>query len=190
MSRIITCPTDCSASVPVVKFSECSPQVKEGQVATLFLANVGNPLTNWESLVEWNTRLSNTDAAADKIRALTVIGDVPLATGTEKTISHKRIIVTTKQRQLNFKIDDVSDINYDFMRALDCGGQFLMWYQTTAGDLYGGNSGILVTIPSIGEVISEATDTNTVIQGTAKWDAKISPMRIVSPLPVPFTITD
>lgn len=189
MSKNIICASDCSFSLPTFKFSECAPVVKEGGLCNLFFANSGNPMTNWESLSEWETRISNLDAGAEKIRALTITGDVPAPEGTEKTISHKRVVKVTKKRTLNAKIDDDSDDNYDAMRQLQCGGSFLMWYMTNAGDLYGGNEGIAISLDP-DEIIPESTDENIFIQLIAKWEARISPMRIASPMPVPFTIED
>lgn len=180
---LINCPTDCTFPLPPFEFSECNPAVLEGQVTDIFLANIGNPLVNWTDVMEWASRVSNTDNTATAIRHLTVIGDVPAPELSQKTISHKRKITITKKRKLNIKIDDNTEANYQAMRYIECGGSYLMWYLTNGGKLYGGNEGIQVTL-DISEVIPESTDENVYIQGSAEWDAKISPARI----PAPFTL--
>lgn len=186
MSHAIECPSDCSFVLPAVKFSECAPTTKEGQVTDMFLANVGNEFSNWESLAEWAGRVDNDDVSdPSKVRHLTVIGDVPKPEITTQVISHKRKIVSSKKRTVNFRIDDNTDENYDFMRTLECGGSFLMWYLTNAGDLYGGNEGIQCTV-DLSEVVPESTDEFTTLQGSAEWDERISPPRI----PSPFTIAE
>lgn len=184
-TSLVNCPTNCEFALPEFSFSECNPKVLEGQITDIFLANIGNPLVNWTDVMEWASRVSNTDAGADAIRHLTVIGDQPAPEINQKTISHKRTVTVTKKRTINIKIDDNTDLNYQAMRYLECGGSFLMWYMTNSGKLYGGNEGIKVTI-DLSEVIPEATEENALIQGTAKWDAKISPPRIDSP----FTLED
>lgn len=183
--QIINCPTDCTFAVPVWSFSECNPAVLEGQITDIFVANIGNPLNDWTNVAEWAARVSNTDPSASAIRHLTVIGDQPAPEVQQKVISHKRTITITKKRTINIKIDDNTDINYNAMRTLECGGSFLIWYLTNAGKLYGGNSGIKASI-DLSEVIPEATEENTLLQGTIKWDAKISPPRINAP----FTLED
>lgn len=189
MSKQISCPDNCSFALQTFKFSECAPKVKEGGICNIFLRNVGNPLVNWESLTEWTDNIDNTSTDADAIRALTVTGDVPLPESTEKTISHQRIIKLSKKRTANAKIDDDSDDNYDAMRQLQCGGSYLAWILTNGGDLYGGNSGIQVTIDT-DEVIPESIEENTYINLVLKWQERISPLRIAAPMPVPFTSED
>lgn len=189
MSKQITCPDNCSFSLPTFKFSECAPRTKEGGLCNIFLRNVGNPLTNWEDLNEWTTNISNTDPGATKIRALTVTGDVPLPESTEKTISHQRVIKLAKKRTANAKIDDDSDDNYDAMRQIQCGGSYLAWLLTNGGDLYGGNEGIQVTIDA-DEVIPESIEENVFINMVLKWNDRISPLRIAAPMAVPYTSED
>lgn len=181
MSINVVCPTDCSFTLPPVQFSECAPKTKQGQITDIFLGNVGQGFANWEDVVEWAARVDQTDVAdVTKIRHLTVIGDQPAPEITKVTISHKREIVSGKKRTINIEIDDNTDVNYDFMRTLECGGSYQMWYLSNAGDLYGGNEGIKVTF-ELSEVIPKATEEFTKLIGTLNWDELISPMRIPSP---------
>lgn len=181
MSINVICPEDCTLTLPPVKFSECAPKLKQGQITDLFLAIVGMGFNNWEDITEWASRIDQTDIIdTTKVRHLTISGDQPAPEITYVTISHKRKIVSGKKRVINIEIEDNSDENYDFMRVLECGGSLQAWYLTNAGDLYGDNSGIRATV-NLSEVIPKATEELTKLVGTVEWDELISPKRIPSP---------
>lgn len=175
------CSTTCNATPPTQSFSLCAPVVNNGQIAKIFYTTRGYPLTNWQSALEWDSRLDNDAVGPSKIRTLIVVGSKPVPGKTEKKISLGRKIAGVKNFVLNFKIDETNQVNYDAMRQMECNGNFLIWYETLDGLLYGGNEGIEAKI-DIDEDIPEAYEDLIMLPGTASWESKFHPERITSPI--------
>lgn len=175
------CPTGCTGTPPTVDFSLCNPEVNNAQISKIFFTTIGNPMINWASALEWDSRLDNDAAGASKIRTLIVNGEKPAPGKSEKEISLGRKISGVKSFSLNFEVDETNQTNYDAMRTIECNGNFLIWYQTRDGLLYGGNSGIEAKI-SLDEVISKSYTDLILLQGTATWESKYHPEREVSPI--------
>lgn len=178
-----TCAEDCDFTLPVVSFDDCSPDVAFSEIRRIFIAKkAAVAFSNWLSPTEWLARLSETSTTGnDYIRPLTVIGDKPAATPVTKVISNNRTITVGKDHVINYTIDDISQENYDFMRALECGGQFRFWFETAGGYIYGGNSGFLARIS--GDIIlNRGVDETESIAGAITWRTKFSPERGVSPI--------
>jgi len=177
----LVCATDCSSTLPLVEFSLCAPILLQAQVSEIYLANDGYPLVNWTDLAEWTTRISNTSTDADAIRQLTVIGSIADPTVTEKKISAGRTVYSPQEFTITARIDDNSDLNYDFARATGCNRNYRMWYATLGAKLYGGNNGILSNL-RIWEVIPEDDQEYATLSVQLKWKAAFSPIRIDNPM--------
>jgi hypothetical protein len=178
---IPTCPDDCDATLPVVSFDECQPEVNDGQIYKLYVTNIGNTFTDVTSLPEWTARLDNGSANADAIRTLHVIGSKPVPTSEEKDISLGRKITSKKTHSVPFKIDETNAINHEFLRLMECGGNFLFWYETSGGLLFGGNEGIKASFTLDMEIPESETDFIQ-LTGKADWKAKFTEERTPSPL--------
>lgn len=178
-----TCTTNCQADVKPVKFSGCNPIILYSEIRRVFVAkSLAAPFANWGSREEWDTRLSETSIVGnDYIRALTVIADKPAAAGVSKDISNGRKITIGKDHTINVTIDDVSDENYEFMRSLECGGQFRFWYETSGGKMYGGNEGFKASIV-LDIIQNRGVDEIETLGGAITWRAKFSPERTNSPI--------
>lgn len=178
-----TCATTCDINLPVVSFDDCNPQVNYSEIRRIFIAKkTAAPFTNWLAATEWLARMSQTSTTGnDYIRPLTVIGDKPAAADVLKEISNGRRVVIGKDHTINFTIDDVSQANYDFMRALECGGEFRFWYETEGGKIYGGNEGFLARV-SMNDVLNRGRDEIETIAGVITWRTKFSPERGASPI--------
>lgn len=181
MSVVITCPDFCTVAVPEVNFSACSPVVREGEIATIYIANPEEPISDWTSPSAWATRIDNSDPATTAIRALTVVGDMVAPESSVTKISAGRTYQGLKSRTINFDIDDLSFENIDAARQFDCGGTFLVWFATYDGLLVGGPEGILGTV-NIDWIIPRERTEFQKLTGTIKWDAKIGPMAIANPI--------
>lgn len=180
---IPTCSTSCDADLPVVDFSDCNPEIVLSEITKVYIAKTtATPFTNWANAEEWTDRISQTNTVGDDyIRPLTVIGDKPAATPVVKEISNGRKKNVTSDHTINATIDDVTNVNYEFMRALECGGQFKMWYETAGGKMYGGNEGVLVNIaPS--HLLNRGREETETIALSITWRAKFHPERIDSPI--------
>jgi hypothetical protein len=176
------CATGCDnalESLPAWNFSECAPEVNAGEIESIFMGVPGNAFTDWKSAAEWNARL--TSLTATKLVRLTVSGEKPKPTGNSKDISGGRKIQLDSDHVLNFTIDETSEANHDAIRQLECGGQFLFWYETSGGLMFGGNDGILASI-SAGMVIPKSRKDALTYEGSLTWSAKFTEERIVSPI--------
>lgn len=178
-----TCPANCDFTLPVVQFDNCAPLVVYSEIRRIFLAKkAAAPFTNWLSATEWLTRMSQSSTTGnDYIRPLTVIGDKPAAADIIKEISNGRKIVIGKDHTINFTIDELSQANYDFMRGLECGGEFKLWYETEGGYIYGGNEGITVRL-TLNDVLNRGREEIETLVGVITWRSKFSPERGISPI--------
>lgn len=176
------CPTDCTTALGEVLFDDCAPNINPSEIKRVLVAK-GNasPFTDWTTATEWTTRIAMSGATANAIRPLTVIGDKPAPSSVTKDISNNRKWVVGKDHTLNFTIDDVSDENYEFMRATECGGKYRLWYETHGGYLYGGNEGIKVTLV-MDDALNRGIDEIETLNGVATWRSKFSPERTKSPI--------
>lgn len=179
-----TCPTDCTAALPVVKFSDCAPDINLSEIRRIFLAKtIADDFTDWSEPTEWATRVSDTDIASDDtIRAFTVIADKPAGDLNIYEASDGRDITISKSNTINYTIDDVTPENYEFLRTgIECGGQFKMWFETMGGKLYGGNEGIRSSMTG-DNILNRGREEVELIEGTITWKSKHSPERVESPI--------
>lgn len=177
----IVCSTSCDSQLPAVDFDVCNPAVKFGQIGQVFITNVGNPLTDETDPIEWATRLALAQANPAKIIELTIIGSKPAAEATIIDISKNRKVQGNKNHSVAVKIDDLSQANYEMMRAFECGKTLLVWYVTLEGELFGGASGIEASI-LLNHIIPEGANDLQTIEGTLTWRAKFHPCRTNYPL--------
>jgi len=182
------CPTTCSGSLADVSFNECAPEYHYGEVSKIYIAesnfesvdNAGNPgFSDVTSLTEWNDNLS--DTADSKIRTLVVLGDLPEAETTEIATSGDRIAIGYKTFNLIFEIDETNDTNYNFLLMSECGGKYLIWFETSDGLLFGGNLGIEVSL-RLNYLIPRERTALQKIMGKATWKSLLSPFRCESPM--------
>jgi hypothetical protein len=174
------CPTTCSGFVADVSFNECAPEYHWGEVSKIYITGLNFPgFFNPASLAEWTAALS--DTADDKIRTLIVIGELPEPETTEVPTSGDRIAIGFKTFNLNFEIDETNDLNYNFLLMSECGGKYLIWYETSDGILYGGTEGLEVSI-RLNQIIPRERTGLVKIMGKATWKSQHSPYRNDSPM--------
>jgi len=173
------CPTTCSGTVEDVDFNECAPETHWGEVSKIYLVDASfSGLVDAEDLASWAGLTSQTEDG--HIRTLTVIGDLPEAETTETPLSGDRIAIGFKTFNLNFTIDETNETNYQFLRMLECGGKFLIWFETSDGILYGGDFGIEVSL-RLNMIIPRERTALVTFEGKATWKSLSSPCRAVSP---------
>lgn len=178
------CPDSCASLLPKVKFEDCFPSLNYGQIEWLYLSNRGYPLQDWTSPVEWNARIVKSDFAPDQandIIQLRGVGSKPKPNSNIKIVSGGRRVVGVKTHQLAFKVDDTNDTNHAAFRRIECGGNFLLWYQTRDGRLHGGNCGIEVFI-NPDYIVPEDYGQLITWEMAVEWDAKFTEEITVSPI--------
>ena len=177
-----TCPTGCASDVPALDFDFCDPAVSFGEIERIFVAPYDTtPFTDVESLAEWTARLDNTTLAdPDLIRYMDVSADLPKGEREKIQISRSREISTPAKFTINVTVDDLSDLNYEFMRTTYCNTLQRFWF--LAGNyIYGGNEGI----PAIMELdlVIERGGKKSLnkFDGTVTWEHEFPPERNDSP---------
>ncbi len=177
LSPVPTCSTNCDGDLPDWNFDDCNPQVNFAEIRRIFIRKKNStPFTDWTQPAEWLAQIAN-----GTIKVLTVIADKPAAAGIVKEISNGRRITIGKDHTINFTIDDVSDENYEAMRQMECGGEYLINYETEGEKMFGGNEGITVRVDA-NNVLGRGRDEIETIVGTFTWRAKFHPERITSPI--------
>jgi hypothetical protein len=182
MSIVIpTCPTDCTGLLPEVSFSDCAPEYAFGQIKKIYIAksDAAN-FTNVEDAAEWAARLSLAGVDPDAIRPLTVVGSKPAPEYTTLELSNNRKVVSIKTHTVDFKIDEVNEENYEFLRAMECGQQVKAWYATD-DYIYGGTDGISASI-YMDDIIPEGIKELETFTGKLQWDYRFHPERNDNPL--------
>ena len=174
------CPTDCSGAVADVNFNDCTPELHWGEISKIYI--VGSDFagfTDVATLGEWTNNLG--DTGDDKIRTLTVIGELPEPEIAEVPYSGDRIAVGYKTFNLPFEIDETNETNYNFLLMSECGGKYLIWFETSDGILYGGNDGIEASV-RLNLLIPKERTALKKYMGRATWKSLKSPYRCTSPM--------
>lgn len=177
----INCPENCESQLPEVQFSICAPETNYAQIAKIYATNDGYPLTDENSLNEWQNRANLNVSDPSRIIEMSVIADKPLPTDNEVQISRGRTSNGLKDFVVNVTIDETNQANYEFMRKTECGLTLRFWYETYGGLLYGGTKGVLGTM-KLGEEITANTAELITFKGAIKWKSKFSPCRTTSPM--------
>lgn len=181
----VACPAGCAdaaAAIPLFKFDECAPETNGGEIQKIYLAKVGSPFTDISSAAEWTARLSALASAATKLSVMHVIADKPKPTGTAKDISLGRKVTLSKEHVINASVDETTIENHlAFSKMAECGGTYLMWYETSGGLAFGGNKGIKVSIEA-GMVIPRAKGDSITWELTLTWSSRSTEGRVISPI--------
>lgn len=189
-----SCPEDCGDfDFPAVEFADCvdSHTEEESEISEAFMTvplddgngNItakGGP-ADWTSAASWTSAIDQTGTG--KVRHLTTVGSKGEAEQESRTISRGRIKYGPKTFSVQLKIDDVTDLNYELIRNLECGVDVVFWYQTIGGYLYGGSNGIKATATA-DWILEEGTGSFAYGIITLTWQARCNPQRIVSPIAI------
>jgi len=176
-----TCGTDCNSLLPSDHYDFCKPTLQFGEIEMVYLA-AGNAecFSDWTLPTEWLARISDAAVGVDYIRRFAVIGDMPAGSNDEIMISLGRKVYTPKTFNLNLDIEDVDDLNYTFMRYLECNETVKCWFK--AGNvLFGGNCGLDVNI-NANYTIERGRKTLHKITLAVTWEEDFSPQRCTSPI--------
>lgn len=177
----ITCPSTCADPMPPVDDSLCNPVTNVGEIAEILYTNVGNPLTDETDPAEWATRMALLDANPAKIHRMYVKGEKPEPEGDDIEIENGVKVSAVKVHNINAERFQTSQINYEAMRKMECPRKYLIWYITSGGLLYGGNTGIEANMKQR-EVIPASRRELIKFNVNVNWESKISPCRTTSPI--------
>lgn len=169
------CPADCDELDIEVLFDPCAPEFESAQIERVYIAKANAPdFTNVDDLAEWTPRIDV------DIFELKVIGDMPEPESTEIPWVDGEVVNGDKKFTTNFRILEVNDTNYQFMRSVQCNVRYKFWFATAGGKIYGGNAGITAQFKG-GFVIPEDRTDITKLMFVAKWTSANFPDRSTSP---------
>jgi hypothetical protein len=149
----LSCPQDCDTSVllpAITNEQDCANYpIYNSQLYALYIFPDGSNLPNpWNTAEGWEGVVQNPvntpDAPVGKW--LAGFGGIP-ESDTQVVMYPKRQAKVTKQSfTLEFEVRNLSQAQYEFLRALQCGQLgFVFWVQTVADRLFGGPTGIIPT---------------------------------------------
>lgn len=177
----IVCTTTCTAPLPETEWSLCNPQVNYGEIDAFLVTNIGNPLTDETSAIEWAGRKALLLTDPMRIDEWHVTAEKPAPETTEITISRNVTVTGSKTHTITGEIQQTSNKNYNsIVRQYECAKKVLFWYRTAGGKLYGGASGIEGSLIT-NLVIPKSRKELSIIQFSVKWEAKFSPCVCDSP---------
>lgn len=176
-----TCPDDCTSVIPKPKFRRCNPNWSYGNIAVIYATNNGNPLTDETDATEWAARMALPDNDPAKIIKLIVNAEKPDAEVAEIAASRGRTAYGIPKHTITGEIDEVSDENYELMRAIRCGKTMTIWYEKLDGISYGGPTGVEVSV-KMGHIIPKSAQELENLPFTFTWTSLIDPCRFVHPL--------
>ena len=146
-SHVAGTPVCGDEDMPAVDFNLCAPDIRLSEIRRIFISKIGAaPFVDWTVAGEWNERMSPTSNDINAVRVLTVIGNKDIPTSTRVRLSMNRNKTVRKEHTVNATIDDVSETNHEFIRQMNGGRNFKMWYETEGGFMFGGNNGIAAHI--------------------------------------------
>ena len=176
------CPVDCAGALGAVSFSECAPELHYGEIAKMYVARAdAADFAAVDVITEWTARLDDTGVDADDIRTLIGIGELPEPEQTEVTISGDRTIVGYKTYNLTFEVDETNDTNYELMLQTQCNLTYKIWLEMSDGMLYGGNTGIELTLRGVHPLVKGREEVQKIIF-KGKWKSMNDPLRCLSPM--------
>lgn len=187
------CPTDCGnlASLPDTNFLNCVEAMGlfESEICDIFMtvadengdaANL--PATFDEAgILAWES--ANVGADPKTWRRLTVIGDMSSEGSDAITVSKRRQKnPSLRNFNINATVDDMSDLNREYMRELQCGLEAVIYFGTIGGNFFGGTTGIRCTISDVDLPLERGEGNFEIATLVFDWEAAAAPPRIANPL--------
>jgi len=147
MPSAITCPATCATQLALpVGQSECTPVFLPGGIRRLFITEIGNTFdapgtatTGIDDAAAWTTKMDQAGGSGKIITFHIVSGGVAESEDTTYEASLGRLSVLNRKHTATFKIDEVDDTtDLSLQQMQKCGGQWLTWFETTGGTIFGG----------------------------------------------------
>lgn len=151
----VVCPTDCTTTLqlPILDAEQnCTPIPKKSQICDLYIkpntATV-TPVSGWTdgvyTITPEPTNINNADVTGTAVKWL--VGEGGVAEPSETVVELAKFVDVVSEREfvLEFVVKNLSDAQYDFGRAIQCGNtDFTFWYSSPSYT-YGSATGIVPT---------------------------------------------
>jgi hypothetical protein len=176
----------CATILPVISADYCNPNINYARINQIFFTRLEDTITSPLNLANFVSRLDNTTALAApgtkaKIRYLNGIGSLAAPSVNELDGSLGRKYKSKADFTIEFDVDDTSQSNYDFMKAISAqGGQTYACWWEAGGLLFGGLTGVPATLYASYEIVAGDKDIQK-MKVSLKWSAVSLPDRQAYP---------
>jgi hypothetical protein len=191
-----TCPEDCdSLSLPIFDTACFSAEtIEESEIEEIFFCDPSEtpgvptvPISGWTkeglaadatineaAITAWYAAKNN--AGSSTMKSIKGIGDKPATTSTEIVGDEGVKIKVDKTHPLNFDVQTLTNLNYEALRTLECGGPKHIWFRTRKY-FYGGKNGMLGTIVNVDHILARGRGSIATDPIQIEWIAATSPPR-------------
>lgn len=193
------CPTGCDDTTLLAASDNCitDDDIEVGEITDFFISEVSdadktlpqNPIAGWSDAglaadskvneAAINTWYAAIDNSSGTIKHFEVIGDKPEPEIAEAQGPKKTTLKLNTTHNITVDVVKKSNLNYEFYRKLQCGGNYFAWYATDKY-LYGGINGIAGRVVKATAPL-ERGDGLSVMKITFQWKAKNDPPRDYKP---------
>lgn len=188
-SMLTGCPANCDddnllPAIPTEQDCASYPQTLS-QIGHLYIMPTGatNPWANWSTTPTDNAGINNNEALNAASKWLVGIGEIPAS---EKTTTEYPLLkskTTDRLYTLTFRVPNLSDSQYAFLRKIQCGTLgFTFWYGDLGNWLYGLANGIVPDFVTVTFPKGNANTDKNVGIIKLSWRANGDPERRVNPL--------
>lgn len=191
-----TCPTDCTTVDEAIFDDACfsTETIEESEIEEIFFSEPSitpgvpnNPIAGWvksglaadaetnsAAIIAWYAAKDN--SATGALHSLKGIGDKPAATSTEIIGEEGKKIKVGKVHPINFDVQTLTNLNYEGLRQLECGGVKHVWYRTKKY-LYGGKNGMIANIIDVGHILARGRGSIATDPVQIEFEAQLNPPR-------------
>lgn len=190
MNSFLSCPTDCSTPLllPAIEQVQNCTNYKQAfsQISDLIIVPDGAPdpldLTGAPDAALVAASIDNMNV--DNTKSRHIVGEGGVAAPEKITDEYPKRQSRTVFRTytLTFNIKNLTDAQYEFLRALQCGWTgFSFYYANVGGHLFGDAGGILPASVDVDFPLAEGRDDKEIATLTITWDADGDPPRYNKP---------
>lgn len=139
------CGNGCAAIElpPLDVDQDCIYELHESQFCGLIMTK-GQVPEDWGDSAQWETLIANDVSNVDAAKYLVGMGGMPAPAKETRPAPKGRIKTVKRTYTVTFNVHNLADLQYDFLRTLQCGfTDYRFWIETMSGHLFGGPTGIL-----------------------------------------------
>ena len=158
---------------------DCAGVPSLSQVSGLLVIPDGAALpTDWETKADWTAVVDNDDTTNSKGKYITGVGNVPDPEKTTIIVAKGVTLTTIRGYQLILEIYNLSHIQYEFLRSLQCNPlNYVFWIENVSGHLFGGDTGISPFLTDVDFPMGGGEGDVEKAVLTINWRAKCDPPR-------------
>lgn len=173
------CPACDDLEIPETT-NNCVPESNESEICYVFISRPSTADPNVPEITspDFSSPAIATTFVTPDGAMLRCIGDLPEPEDNQRTVSLGQIVPGKKSFAPNITIDDTSDLNYEFLRMLECAPSVFIWYMTLGGKVYGDLvNGIPATISKANAPLDRGQGNYERFEIVPTWRAKGHPPR-------------